>query len=198
MKYYKKIEGKRVYLSPVNPEDVEKNIEWSNDLSLTAKVGMATYHYGCLNTSEELSNMSRDGAFYSIILKTNNRLIGNCNFFNIDHINRTSEMAIIIGNKEDRFKGYGREAIELIVSYGFKVMNLNNIMVKIFAFNKSAIKTFKNVGFKVAGKRRECYYLNGNYYDEIYMEVLQSEYSSNYLEEKLNFSDIIIIKRGIS
>lgn len=71
-------------------------------------------------------------------------------------------------------------------------------MVKIFAFNKSAIKTFKNVGFKVAGKRSECYYLNGNYYDEIYMEVLQSEYFSNYLEEKLNFSDIIIIKRGIS
>lgn len=171
----------------MNPEDVLINTRWANDISLTAKIGTAAYHYGILNGSEELSNMSRDGTFYSIIHKSNDRLIGNCNFFDLNHINRTSEISIIIGSKEDRGKGYGVEALILLISYGIKILNINNILARIYSFNKIALKTFKKAGFTVIGKRQECYYLNGKYHDEIYMELLSRDFKSAVLNEQLNF-----------
>ena len=42
MKYFKKIEGERLYLSPINEEDVETYVKWMNDFSVTD--GLGTSH----------------------------------------------------------------------------------------------------------------------------------------------------------
>ena len=41
MKYFKKIVGERVYLSPINPEDCEKYVKWLNDLEISINLTMA-------------------------------------------------------------------------------------------------------------------------------------------------------------
>ncbi|HHX88005.1 MAG TPA: hypothetical protein GX693_07510 [Firmicutes bacterium] len=80
MKYFKKIAGKKVYLSPVNPEDTEDfkaYTKWINDLSVSIGLRAATNIYSLKSEKSFLENMARGGHFYAIVLVEGNELIGN-------------------------------------------------------------------------------------------------------------------------
>ncbi len=111
--------------------------------------------------------------------------MGNCSLFSINHIHRTADLGLFIGEEKYRNKGIGTEVVQLLLAYGFKVLNLNNIMLKVFEFNKGAMKAYQKAGFQVFGRRRQAYYINGKYYDEVFMEVLAEDFISEYLNEKM-------------
>lgn len=174
MKYFKKIEGEKVYLSPMNLEDIEKYVKWMNDFSTTDGLGSSSK----VTTFESekvwlINNMDKKEQQFAIVLKGTDKLIGNCGFCDINHLHQKGEVGLFIGEEENRSKGYGTEALSLLVEYGFNYLNLKNIMLKVFSFNKRAIKSYEKVGFKVFGKRTEVYYLNGKWYDEYFMEILR-------------------------
>ena len=174
MKYFKKIEGEKVYLSPMNLEDIEKYVKWMNDFSTTDGLGSSSK----VTTFESekswlINNMDKKEQQFAIVLQETDKLIGNCGFCDINHLHQKGEVGLFIGEEENRSKGYGTEALSLLVEYGFNYLNLKNIMLKVFSFNERAIKSYEKVGFKVFGKRTEVYYLNGKWYDEYFMEILR-------------------------
>ena len=176
MKYFKKIEGEKVYLSPMNLEDIEKYVKWMNDFSTTDGLGSSSK----VTTFESerawlINNMDKKEQQFAIVLKETDELIGNCGFVDINHLHQRGEVGLFIGEEENRSKGYGTEALSLLVEYGFNYLNLKNIMLKVFSFNKRAIKSYEKIGFKVFAKRTEDYYLNGKWYDEYFMEILRKE-----------------------
>ena len=123
--YFKKLVGKKCYLSPIDENDAEKFAGWFNDLELT--INLQLYN-GVLNVENEkmfLGNLSKEHN-YSIIDFENDELIGNCGFLDIDHLNQTAEAGLFIGNKNYWNKGFGSEAFTLLLDYGFKALNLNN------------------------------------------------------------------------
>lgn len=63
-------------------------------------------------------------------------------------------------------------------------MNLNNIKLDVISFNERAIKCYKKCGFKEYGRRRECVYINGKYYDIISMDILKREFEEEYIRNK--------------
>jgi RimJ/RimL family protein N-acetyltransferase len=85
-------------------------------------------------------------------------------------------IGIFIGEDEQRSKGYGAEAIRLILGYGFKTMNLNNIMLSVHEDNYAGIACYKKAGFREAGRRREWVFKDGKYIDVIYMDILAREF----------------------
>ena len=89
MKYFKKLVGERIYLSPVNVEDAEKYVEWFCDFKMTDGIGKS-----------------------------------------------------------------------------------------------SSLMTVEKVGFKEYGRRREAYFLNGKYYDHVYMDILAREFEGSYIKNK--------------
>ena len=101
-----------------------------------------------------------------------------------DSINRNAVLGIFIGDKEYRSKGYGKEAIELILDFGFNYLNLHEIKLDVMAFNERAQKCYKKCGFKEYGRRRESVYLNGKYYDVISMDILRREFTGDYIKNK--------------
>ena len=141
MKYFKKIEGEKVYLSPMNLEDIEKYVKWMNDFSTTDGLGSSSK----VTTFESerawlINNMDKKEQQFAIVLKETDELIGNCGFVDINHLHQRGEVGLFIGEEENRSKGYGTEALSLLVEYGFNYLNLKNIMLKVFSFNKRAIK----------------------------------------------------------
>ena len=94
----------------------------------------------------------------------------------VNPVCRTGTLGIFIGEQKERNKGYGAEALKLLLDYGFNILNLNNINLAVFSFNKNAIACYKKIGFKEYGVRHECYFLNGKCYDEILMEILRKDY----------------------
>lgn len=81
-------------------------------------------------------------------------------------------------------KGYGTEAIRLLLDYGFNYMNLHSVKLELMSFNERALKCYKKCGFKETGRIRENRFINGNYYDTITMDILEREFTESYIRNK--------------
>lgn len=176
MKYFKKIEGERLYLSPMNIEDIDVYTKWMNDKEVTENLGIYS-KVTSLMSEEKWFQKNGNGYDFAIVLKENDELIGNISLKNYDGISGTATLGVFIGQKENRNKGYGKESIKLLLNYGFNTLNLNNVMLKVFSFNDRAISTYKKIGFKKIGNRRKAFYKDGKYYDIIYMDILKEEFN---------------------
>ena len=173
--YFKKLVGKKCYLSPIDVNDAEKFTEWLNDMEISINLQLYGGAISLENERAFLSNLSKDHN-YSIIDLETEKLIGNCGFLDIDYVNQTAETGIFIGDKKFWNKGYGTEALSLLIDYGFKALNFHNIMLKVYEYNKIAIKCYEKIGFKLIGKRREALHRNLEKHNIIFMDIIQNEY----------------------
>lgn len=185
MKYFKKLIGERIYLSPMCIEDAEKYIEWFSDFKMTDGIGSSCNVMNIENEKKFIQEkLEKNEYCFAIVDLESNELIGNCGIDNISHLHRIAEIGIFIGAEENRNKGYGTEVLNLLLDYGFNYLNMNNIMLNVKSFNERAIACYKKVGFKEFGRRRESYFLNGKYYDDIQMDILAREFEGNYIKNK--------------
>ncbi len=175
MRYFKKLVGEHIFLSPMNVDDADTYTRWLNDFNVTDGLGNSSMITTIDSEKEWLKNNTNTYQF-AIVEIDSETLLGNCGLQNIDLIRQAAEVGLFIGDAENRSKGYGTEALNLILAYGFDYLNLNNIMLKVFAFNEVAINCYKKVGFKEIGRRRHSYYKKGEFFDEIYMDILREEY----------------------
>ena len=185
MKYYKKFIGDRLYLSPMNPNDVEKYVEWISSPIVSDGMG---------NTSNILTEavdkefietaLKNEDKCFAIILLENDELIGNCSIYVKSTNDGVAELGICIGDEKFRNNGYVQEALNLLLDYGFNYLNLNSVYLSVFSFNDVAINCYKKIGFKEAGRLRENYFLNGKYYDVVYMDILKREFNGSYIRNK--------------
>jgi RimJ/RimL family protein N-acetyltransferase len=185
MKYFKKMVGERVYLSPIDPDDAEVYAKWINDLEVSIYLTSAPNVYSLSKEKEILEQISKEGYNFAIIDSEKVKVIGNCGLMNVDNVNRKAELGIFIGEKDYWGKGYGTEAIELLLDFSFNILNLNSIMLIVRAFNKRAIRCYEKCGFKLIGKRREAAIIGPQKYDEYYMDILAGEFMKNYTLKKM-------------
>jgi RimJ/RimL family protein N-acetyltransferase len=190
MTYYRKIAGSKCYLSPICLEDAEQYTVWLNDLEVSINLDLFSKTISVYNERDFLDNILKNNEnIFGIIDSKTNKLIGNCGLLFPDWIDGCAEFGIFIGEKKYWGKGYGKEATMLILDYGFNVLNLHNIILRVYSFNKRAIKLYEQCGFKIIGKRRESRTIAGKRYDIILMDILSTEYKSiiykKYIEKHL-------------
>jgi RimJ/RimL family protein N-acetyltransferase len=176
--YFKRMIGDTCYLSPLNINDAEKYTEWLNNLELT--VNLSIYD-SIINTETEksiLEKLSKEHN-YSIVDKKTDELIGSCGFINLDNLNQTAEAGILIGNTEYWNKGFGTEALSLLMDYGFNALNLHNIFIRFYSFNERAIKSYEKIGFKIIGKYREALLRGKKRHDILLMDILHDEFNEH-------------------
>ena len=186
MKYFKKLLGDNIYLSPRSIEDVEKYTEWLNDFETTDYTGRSGMIYTLEAEKRYLEDcaIAENEAGFAIIDLKKDKIIGTCGLNQIDNINRTAVLGIFIGDKEERNKGYGTEAMNLILDFGFNYLNLHSIKLDLIEVNKRALRCYQKCGFKEYGRRRKCRFVNGKYYDLIGMDILAEEFTGSYIRNK--------------
>lgn len=185
--HFKKLIGERIYLSPRGSEDYLKFTEWLNDMEVTR--GLITSHMVYTANSEKQyldSDLDPNERAFAIIDGNNDKIIGTCGLMSIDFINRHAELGIFIGEKDYWNDGYGCEAIKLVLDFGFNILNLHNIMLKVYSYNNRAINCYKKIGFKESGRLRESKIIAGEKYDEIFMDILSTEFKSDYIKNIIN------------
>ncbi len=187
MPTYKLLAGVKCYLSPCRLEDAERWAEWFNDLEVTIPLGDEAYAPTSLEGEQEAIRdiLKSNSHVFSIIDLETEQAIGRCMLFNVDAVNRTAMLGIVIGEKSRWDQGYGQEAVSLLLDYGFNLLNLNNVMLGTFSFNERAIRCYEKVGFRQIGRRREARIIVGEKYDLILMDILADEFESPYVKPML-------------
>jgi RimJ/RimL family protein N-acetyltransferase len=93
---------------------------------------------------------------------------------------RESDMSIDIAGPYQG-KGYGTEAIQWAIKWGFQTANLHRIAIAAFEFNEAAIRLYKKVGFVEEGRRRESVWHAGRWWDGVLLSMLEHEWREKYL-----------------
>lgn len=176
MRYYPKCTGERIYLSPMNPDDAETYVRWLNDPGVTDGIGSTSRVQSVEGEREWLKQNAGEYQF-AIVRKADDTLLGNCGIQALDLRSRCAEVGLFIGEEENRSKGYGTEALRLLLGYAFSELNLHNVMLKLFSFNERALACYQKAGFREFGRRRECYFCRGKLHDQIYMELLETDWN---------------------
>lgn len=176
------LNGDKVKLVPPKREYIERFQKWMNDLDITQY--LTVFRPITREIQEDWYDKmakSENEILFSIVVlddENNELLIGNCDI-DVDWKNRVGNCGIVIGEKKYHGKGYGTEAMGLLVDYGFTTLNLNRIELEAHSFNSRALKSYTKVGFKKEGIRRCAVYMNGEYHDSIMLSILRDEWQGN-------------------
>ena len=172
MRYFKKLEGEKVYLSPINQDDYETYVKWLNNPNITQFLDCNDSLISLSNEKDILLTIGNEEFCFAIVKKEDDTLLGNVGVTKTDYKNGKAELGIFIGDEENLSKGYGSEAIKLIINFAFNEIRLHSVMLTVFSNNPRAIKAYTKCGFKEFGRRHEAIYHNGEYLDLIYMEII--------------------------
>ncbi|GED59987.1 GNAT family protein [Brevibacillus formosus] len=172
-------QSERIYLRKMTGEDVDVYHTWRNDVEVmrTTNPSMDVYTWEDTNgfVNQVILHASSSKS-YMIVDSQTNRPIGITSLIQIDLKNRNAECIIDIGEKEYWGKGYGREALKLLLDYAFLEMNLHRVSLRVFSFNEKAIRLYERLGFKQEGISRQFLFREGKWHDIVHMGILQQEY----------------------
>ena len=107
-------------------------------------------------------------------IKETSRFIGQCGFVKVNWKNRVAELAILIGEKDCRGKGYGADAIRTLCTFGFMEMNLHKIKAVVFDFNEPALRCYEKCGFVREGVLKQEIFREGAYHDVVSMALFRA------------------------
>ena len=169
--------GERIILRPFTKKDLTYIQRWSNDAELRKLIGeIAPMSQAEVEKWFKELRSDENRLWYTIVLKKDDRVVGEAGLLRMFKPWRNTDMTIIIGEKDQRGKGYGTEAGHLLLTHAFHDLGFHRISIGVVGFNKKAIQFWKNLGFKKEGIEREEYYCDNKYSDFIMMSILENEY----------------------
>lgn len=177
-------------LRELQRSDLDKINKWRNDPHLIACLG-APYRYINNDVDEAwyekyLSSRSQSVRCAIVDDEKGDDILGLISLMDINYINRSAELHIMIGNSENRGRGVGTFAVKAIIAHAFNNMNLRRIEHGVLENNAAAIHVYEKVGFVREGLRRQSNYKKGKYVGMIMMGLLKEECS----EEILKMSEV--------
>ena len=115
---------------------------------------------------------------FAIHVKDEDEPVGVISLMNISDANESAELSVIVGHPDDRHRGYGTEAIELLLRYAFEELGLNRVALSAFDFNGEAIAAYEKLGFAVEGRYRQAIKRNSGFHDVILMSIVKGEWQA--------------------
>lgn len=177
-----KMRGEAVGLAVLEKEDLPYFKKWLNDPRLSIFMREFDWMLADENVLEWYDKSIHDDTqidFAIVGMETGN-LLGACSIVGIDKRNETGEARIFIGDPRFWNKGYGKEAMILLLDYAFNVINLNNITLGVNEINDRAISAYKKIGFREAGRIRKARVIGRKEYDLILMDMLGEEFDKKH------------------
>jgi RimJ/RimL family protein N-acetyltransferase len=176
------LNGERVTLRAVRREDLPSYWEFNNDLEVELAGGGDPPMPQSLERLQadfdrQAAEGGRDGAWFAIEIE--GKFVGQCGLFDFNTTSHTAQLGIAIGDKAYWGRGYGREAVTLLVDYAFRYRNFRRVWLWVHADNERAIRAYRACGFLEEGRLREHVYSNGRYVDAVQMGVLRAEWSAS-------------------
>jgi RimJ/RimL family protein N-acetyltransferase len=182
------VTGERVSLGGLRREDIPTMTRWFQNLEYSAYLGSFGRFLSLEDETEWFERnvkQSDTSVQFGIFENSSRQHIGNCGLFEINPAMGSGTLGIGIGEPEFWGRGFGAEAVRLLVEYGMYFRNLHSIRLNYFSFNARAGKAYAKAGFREVGRIRETVVLGGERFDEIIMDITRPEVDLTRMREKL-------------
>ena len=175
------VRGQKIYLRAGERADVPQFVRWMNDarmarfLTRRAPMGQADEERWFERMVEQ---QGREGWFFVICLLEGGRPIGTCGLFDVDSVNGSAGLGISIGDPADWSRGWGTDALNALVDFGFGELRLERIWLDVYDFNTRARRSYDKGGFVLEGTLRRAHFHRGRHIDVQRMAILRDEWAA--------------------
>lgn len=173
--------GERVRLRGVLDDDLPTIARWEMDpgrmTTLSNWVAPPSEAAAKERVADWSANGKDDVGFAIETLGDPPVLVGDIHLVGVRPKDRCATLGIALG-REHIGRGYGTDAVRIIVDYGFREMGLHRIQLSVAPFNPGAVRVYEKVGFTEEGRHREYVLHDGHWYDEILMSILDHEWAA--------------------
>lgn len=179
------LRGEQIGLGPLQPDLLDTYERWLNDFDLLA---MLDRRFRPLTADwirtwyERQSRANGDTLVFTIWDLATMTPIGNAALQDIDSRARTAEFGIFIAEPAHRGNGRGTEATRLLLRFAFEALSLENVMLRVYAYNERAVKVYERVGFQLIGRRRGAQRRWGRAWDTLLMDITPAEFIASNAE----------------
>ena len=169
------IKNENISLRLITPDDTDKIIAWRNN----PEVCKNFIYQKPLTENTHLywiESMINTGKAVQFIIN-NDELgdIGSTYLRDINHEHHKAEYGIFIGNDIAVGKGYGTIACKMVCQYGFEVLHLHKIFLRVFENNNQAIRSYEKSGFIREGIFHDDVCIEGKYHNILFMSLINPE-----------------------
>ncbi|UYX50203.1 GNAT family N-acetyltransferase [Bacillus thuringiensis] len=174
-----RLESERIYLRTLCELDAPIILESTMDEEIRYMTGTKS-NFSLEQIQTHIDKVNNDSSRYdfAICLKGTDEMIGELSILDIDEGNQRAGFRISMASVAFTGKGYGTEAIKIVLSFVFEQLKLNRLQLEVFSHNLRGMRAYEKVGFVKEGTLRQSLYYNDAYSDEIIMAILKSEYKN--------------------
>ena len=180
-------EEELICLAPIDPErDAEIEAGWTHDAKylrlLKADIARPLSPAQVKKAYESIEKKVEEDKnlfYFTIRTRPEERLVGFAKLYNITWSHSTGMLQMGIGDPQDRKKGYGRQALSLLLRYAFDELNLYRLTALVPEYNRDALRFFEKAGFVIEVRRRQALNRDGRRWDLLHLGLLQEEWAQN-------------------
>lgn len=171
------LHGEHIYLRALEPEDLEFIYAIENDESIW-EISATVTPYSRFLIKQYLENAHQDiyeaKQLRLVICNKETEVLGLIDVFDFDFKNKRAGIGILLQHSENRNKGYGKEALQLLCNYCFTHLDLHQLYCNISEGNTASIKLFSNQGFQEVGLKKDWSYFNGSFKNEYLYQLINT------------------------
>jgi RimJ/RimL family protein N-acetyltransferase len=177
--------GKLVQLKAVDPQEMaEAYSRWSRDSEYWRLMSSEPAQVMSIKSTREwLENeLYQDPpgfTMFAIHTLENDQLVGEIGFEDDELPDGETFVAVGIGDRDNWGKGFGTDALHIILRYAFMEMNLQRVSLMVSEYNSRAIQSYVRAGFIEEGRLRSYENRTGHRYDLIYMGILREKWEED-------------------
>ena len=170
------LKGEHIYLRALEPEDLEFIYEIENNEDIW-EISNTQTPYSKYLIKQYLENAHKDifevKQLRLVISSYTNEAIGMIDLFDFDFKNSRAGIGVLVKDSINRKKGFGKEALQLLINYSFKHLNLHQLYCNISEDNQASIKLFTSQGFNEIGLKKDWNFTNGNFKNEYLFQLIK-------------------------
>ncbi|MCU0860800.1 MAG: GNAT family N-acetyltransferase [Methanomassiliicoccales archaeon] len=176
------LKGERVGLRPLETEDAILLFKWFNDQRVLEDLG-AEHIYFCVSLEEEKAFvekmlLDRHSRFFIVTRLEGGKPLGLIGLANMDPRNAGCELRLVLGEVEEWGKGYGEEAVRILLRHAFDSLNMHRVWLRVADYNERALRLYRRCGFRDDGALRDDHFHKGGWCSARIMSLLESEWRS--------------------
>ncbi|KAB1067254.1 GNAT family N-acetyltransferase [Tamlana haliotis] len=171
------LKGDTVYLRALEPEDLDFIHDIENDESIW-ELSCTQTPYSKYLIKQYLENAHIDiyeaKQLRLVISNYKDEALGLIDLFDFDFKNKRAGVGILVKKPNHRSKGFGSEALELLIDYCFTQLDLHQLFCNISEDNEASIKLFTNQGFENIGLKKDWTFIHGAYKNEYLFQLINN------------------------